>query len=102
MLSCPATYCNVNGSVCSPASVRNVCRKEGAAAALCKSRCWWTANDLSFRAAGLFLFRRQNHSIAGRVFLAHEGRSFQHVSLTRARRRLLDLRLAGDAREREG
>src|SRR5882724_1533340 len=26
MLSCPATYCNVNGSVYSPASVRKVCR----------------------------------------------------------------------------
>src|SRR5467141_4273067 len=26
MLLCPATYCNVNGSVYSPASVRNVCR----------------------------------------------------------------------------
>src|SRR5437868_6512003 len=26
MLSCPATYCNVNGSVYSPASVRNVYR----------------------------------------------------------------------------
>ncbi len=26
MVSCPATYCKVTGSVCLPASVRNVCR----------------------------------------------------------------------------
>ena len=35
MLSCPATYCNVNGSVYSPASVRNVCRSACRPASAC-------------------------------------------------------------------